>query len=83
MSIYEVTEDKRFKVITFNTAEEKLIGSIENYRNRYIDECIPPELYSQFKQNYDRCIAAEKLIEYEEDISFLDINKYDYRITLT
>ena len=75
MSIYEVTEDGRFKVITFNAAEEKLIGSVENYENRYIDDCITPELYNQFKQNYDRCIAAEKLIEYEEDISFMDINK--------
>ncbi len=75
MSIYEVTEDQRFKVITFNPAEAKLIGDVENYRDRYIDECIPPELYNQFKPNYERCIKAEKLIEYEEDISFLNINK--------
>lgn len=75
MSIYEVTEDGRFKVITFNAAEAKLIGNVENYQNRYIDDCIPPELYNQFKQNYDRSILAEKLIEYEEDISFQDINK--------
>jgi len=75
MSIYEVTEDHRFKVITFNPAEEKLIGSLENYQNKYIDECIPPELYFQFKQNYERCIKEEKLIEYEEYISFEHINK--------
>ncbi len=75
MAIYEVTEDGRFKVITFNPAEEKLIGNLQNYQNRYIDECIPPELYSIFKQNYDRCIKAEKLIEYEEDVSFMGINK--------
>jgi PAS domain S-box-containing protein len=75
MAIYEVTEDRRYKVITFNTAEAKLIGPVENYQNRYIDECIPPELYSQFKRNYERCLAAEKLIVYEEDISFRDIHK--------
>ncbi len=78
MSIYEVTEDGRFKVITFNPAEEKLIGSLENYQNRYIDECIPPELYNEFKPHYDRCIQEEKLIVYEEDISFQDIHKTFY-----
>lgn len=75
MSVYEVTEDHRFKVITFNPAEEKLIGNLKNYQNKYIDECIPPELYNQFKQNYERCIREEKLIVYEEDISFQNINK--------
>jgi PAS domain S-box-containing protein len=75
MSIYEVTEDHRFKVITFNPAEAKLIGPVEYYQNRYIDECISPELYNQFKQNYEKCIKEEKLIVYEENISFLQINK--------
>lgn len=75
MSFYEVTEDNRFKVITFNSAEEKLIGSLENYQGKYIDECIPPDLYATFKPHYDLCISEEKLIEYEEDISFLDVNK--------
>jgi len=75
MAIYEVTEDRRFKVLTFNAAEAKLIGPVESYQNRYIDECIPPDLYDKFKQNYDRCIEAEKLIIYEEDISFGDIHK--------
>jgi PAS domain S-box-containing protein len=34
MAIYEVTEDNRYKVITFNPAEEKLIGSVELYQNK-------------------------------------------------
>ena len=75
MSIYEVTEDHRYKIITFNPAEAKLIGGIENYQNKYIDECISPELYKVFSQNYERCIKAGCRIEYEEDISFLDIIK--------
>jgi PAS domain S-box-containing protein len=75
MAIYEVTEDRRFKVITFNAAEERLIGPVENYQNRYIDDCIPPELYNQFKEHYERCISEEKLIVYEEDISFMHINR--------
>lgn len=75
MSFYEVTDDNRFKVITFNSAEERLIGSLENYQGRFIDECIPPELYASFKPHYDLCISEEKLIEYEEDISFMNINK--------
>lgn len=75
MSIYEVTEDNRYKVITFNPAEAKLIGPVENYENRYIDECIPPELYEAFRQNYDRCIKADSRIEYEENISFAGIDK--------
>jgi len=75
MSIYEVTEENRFKVLTFNAAEAKLIGPLEYYQNKYIDECIPPELYNQFKQNYELCIKEEKLIVYEEDIAFQNINK--------
>jgi len=75
MAIYEVTEDRRYKVITFNAAEAKLIGPVENYQNRYIDECIPPDLYDQFRHNYERCIDTRELIVYEEDISFGDINK--------
>jgi hypothetical protein len=75
MSIYEVTEDRRFKVITFNSAEASLIGPVENYQNRYIDDCIPSELYNQFKVNYERCVTEEKLIVYEEDISFMHINR--------
>jgi PAS domain S-box-containing protein len=75
MAIYEVTEDNRYKVITFNAAEEKLIGPLEYYQNRYIDECISPELYNQFKQNYERCIKEEKLIHYEENIAFQHFEK--------
>lgn len=75
MSIYEVTEDNRYKVITFNSAEAKLIGDIENYQNRYIDECIPPEMYEAFRKNYERCIHEDQRIEYEENISFLSVNK--------
>lgn len=75
MAIYEVTDDRRFKVVTFNAAEEKLIGSVENFQNRYIDECIPPDLYNQFRLNYEHCIEAEELIIYEEDVLYGDINK--------
>ncbi|MBV5315486.1 MAG: PAS domain S-box protein, partial [Prolixibacteraceae bacterium] len=75
MAIYEVTEDRRYKVVTFNAAEAKLIGPVENYQNRYIDECIPPDLYDQFRRNYERCIEAGELIVYEEDISFGAIHK--------
>jgi len=75
MSIYEVTEDNRYKVITFNPAEAKVIGPLENYQNRYIDECIPPELYNQFKQKCESCIKEERRIEYEGNISFLNINQ--------
>jgi len=75
MAIYEVTEDRRYKVMTFNAAEAKLLGPVEYYQDRYIDDCIPPELYNEFKQHYERCIEAEKLIAYEENIIFQDINK--------
>ena len=75
MSIYEVTEDRRYKIITFNQAEAKLIGSVENYQGKYIDECISPELYEQFRPNYERCIKEDTRIEYEENISFLNVDK--------
>jgi len=75
MSIYEVTEDKRFRVLSFNPTEAKLIGELENYKDKFIDECIPPELYSQFSKNYESCINAGHRIEYEEEISFQNIKK--------
>ncbi len=78
MAIYEVTEDHRYKVITYNAAEASLLGPIEYYQNRYIDECIPPELYNEFKQHYERCVREEHLITYEETIDFQDIKKSFY-----
>jgi len=76
MAFYEVTEDHRFKVITYNAAEAKMLGPVEYYQNKYIDECIPPDLYNQFTKHYDRCIREEKLIIYEENINFQDIHKH-------
>jgi len=78
MAIYEVTEDHRYKVITYNAAEASLLGPVEYYQNRYIDECIPPELYHEFKQHYDRCLSEEKLITYEETVVFQDFHKTFY-----
>ncbi len=78
MAIYEVTEDHRYKVLTYNAAEASLLGPVDYYKNRYIDECIPPELYQEFKVHYDRCLAEEKLITYEETIVFQDIHKTFY-----
>ncbi len=75
MSIYEVTEDGRFKILDFNATEEKLIGNVKNYQDRYIDECIPPELYLEFKKHYDRCIREESMIVYDEIIDFQDVHK--------
>ncbi|MCX6307545.1 MAG: ATP-binding protein, partial [Bacteroidia bacterium] len=75
MAIYEVTEDYRYKVLTYNAAEASLLGPVEYYQNRYIDECIPPELYAEFKQHYDRCLTEENRITYEETIVFQDIHK--------
>jgi len=75
MAIYEVTEDRRYKVLTFNAAEAKLLGPVEIYQDRFIDDCIPPELYNEFKQHYEHCIETEKLIAYEENINFQHINK--------
>ena len=75
MSIYEVTEDGRYKVIDFNATEAKLLGSVDNYKDRYIDECIPPDLFEKFKQNYERCIKTESIIVYDEVINYQNINK--------
>ncbi len=68
--IYEVTEDQRYKVVTYNPAEEKLIGSVKLFEGRYIDECIPPHLFNQFRVNYEHCIEAGHLIAYEEEIDY-------------
>jgi len=75
MSIFEVTEDHRFKVITFNAAEEKLIGPLENYQNRFVDEFFPPDLYKEIIPHYERCIALGKHIDFEGDISIKNINR--------
>jgi PAS domain S-box-containing protein len=72
--IYEVTEDQRYKVVTFNPAEEKYIGNVKQFEGQYIDECIPPYLFNQFRVKYELCIEAGHLIAYEEEINYGPLN---------
>ncbi len=72
--IYEVTEDQRYKVVTFNPAEEKYIGNVKQFEGQYIDECIPPYLFNQFRVKYEHCIEAGHLIAYEEEINYGPLN---------
>lgn len=67
--IFDVVNNNRLKIIALNRTEENLIGSIELYKNKYIEDCLPEEIYKLVKPNYDRCLNLKQAIDYEENIN--------------
>lgn len=67
--ILDVEDEKRFKIASFNPAEEKLIGKISDFQGKYIEDCISPGLLETILPNYNRCIKERRLIVYEESFS--------------
>lgn len=66
--ILEITDDRRYKVIGLNPAEEALVSRYGKILNNYLDECLPEELYREVKKNYERCILERRIISYEESV---------------
>lgn len=64
--ILEITDDRRYKVIGLNPAEEALVSEYGKLINTYLDESIPEDLYREVKKNYERCALERRIISYEE-----------------
>ncbi|MDO9254722.1 MAG: ATP-binding protein [Bacteroidales bacterium] len=65
--ILDITDDHRYKVIAVNPIQKKEVGILQP--GKFIDECLPSELFTAFRQNYDRCVEEQKMITYEETIT--------------
>ena len=66
--ILEVTENLKFKVLTYNLAEEKVIGPVENFADKFLDECLPQDIYSGISAHYLRCIETQEILIYDEEV---------------
>lgn len=66
--ILEVTENQKFRIITFNSAEEKVFGSVKNFIGKYLDEFLPEDIYAGILTNYHKCIQTEEICIYDEEI---------------
>ncbi len=62
--ILDVTEDQRFKVLAVNPIQQKETGEL--CPGTYIEDCLKKENYNKVVLNYQRCIAENKIISYEE-----------------
>lgn len=74
--ILDVEDESRFRIASFNPAEEKLIGKISEFQGKYIEDCISPYLLQTVLPNYYRCIEERKLIVYEESFSINSETKH-------
>ncbi|HRG48978.1 MAG TPA: response regulator [Leptospiraceae bacterium] len=64
--ILEITDDRRYRVIGLNPAEEALVSRYGDMQNKFLDDCIPADVYMRVKKNYERCLLERKIISYEE-----------------
>lgn len=68
--LLDVTEDLRFRIISFNPVEERLAGrSTAEVSGKFIDEIFPDESARQTIEKYRRCVEVGAVINYEEEIA--------------
>jgi PAS domain S-box-containing protein len=68
--LLDVTEDGRFKIVEFNPAEERAVGtSTFEVSGKFLEEVIPEESARQAIATYRRCVEAGTMISYEEDLA--------------
>ena len=71
--ILDISNDNRYKVIAVNPIQKKEFGILKP--GKYIDECLSPELLIALSQNYDRCVEEQKIITYEESVTFKNVEQ--------
>lgn len=74
--ILDITKDLHYKVLVVNPIHKREIGFFEP--GKLIEEYLPTELYSVFRQNYDRCVKAQMNISFEETIDLLGVEQTFY-----
>ena len=74
--ILDITNDQRYKVLVVNPIHKRESGFFEP--GKFMEECVPAELCTVFKQNFDHCVHEQKSISYEETILLKDIEQTYY-----
>ena len=74
--IFDVTAEKRLKLIDYNPTLRKLVGDLNIAEDKYIEDCLAPEIYKQVIHNYQRCLIEKQIITYEEVIQLGDDTLY-------
>lgn len=65
--VVDVEKGPRFKYVAVNPIQIKEIGLLEP--GKYVEECLPVDLYVPIIKNYNRCLKEKKVIAYEENIN--------------
>ncbi len=67
--VIDVTPERRFRVVTFNPAMEKMVGlKNEDVAGRYNEEFLRPETAASVMENNERCLREGKPISFEEQL---------------
>jgi PAS domain S-box-containing protein len=64
--VVEVTQDDRFRLLSYNPAQEKMLGVSEKRAvGRFLDEYLPPQLAREAAEQNRQCIAAGRPMSFE------------------
>jgi PAS domain S-box-containing protein len=65
--IVDVTSDQRFKLVSFNPAEERAVGmTTAQVAGRFTDDVLPGDVAEQVNRNFRRCVEERRITHYEE-----------------
>ena len=67
MFLLDVTPDGRFRIVSFNPAEQEAVGLTNaQVAGRFIDDVFPEDLATKVTANYRRCLAAGAPIRFDD-----------------
>src|SRR5262249_41813542 len=68
--LIDVTEDRRFRYVAFNPAEEQAVGlSNAEISGKYVEEVFNPDLAAKLTANYRRCLDGDCPIKYDDELN--------------
>ncbi|HSM81340.1 MAG TPA: PAS domain S-box protein [Nodosilinea sp.] len=69
--VVAVTEARDFRYVSLNCSAQESTGiSLEEFQNKTPEAVFGPEVGAQFRQNYERCVQANRSITYEDHFVF-------------
>ena len=80
--VVEVTSDLRYRLLSYNPAQERMLGiSAADAAGRFTEEYLPRELADRVNEDNRRCIEAGVQMSFEESLD-LPIGRKHYHTTL-